>query len=389
MGRTRSTGIDVLRGALALWVFIFHLFIWAEITTGATGFLLDLNHTFIDVFVGDFETHPAVVGFIVLSGYCIHRNGLRHSDSDVAAYGIRRAFRILPVYFLATAAGVASYYYVDGHHELLATGMTAAQGITADGLLAKLTGSAAFIPSQYPSTYLGNPILATVMVEIWLYVFYAAAVTLLLRTRLRESWLWAGIGVAWIGGVVWVNGHYGDWSWWHNGSLIGFLPYWWLGAKLNDPGFASWMRRLLPVALVGWIALTVLLMNDTTSSTFAIDGRLLLLAAIMGNLIVFLDGAVRGAVERALRLPGRVGLAGYSIYAFHSPILIALLVAGVDWWVTGLITLASCLAIFVLYERPLWRLGRRIATEKRGRRDHREPAGVPLEGQPLAARPRT
>ena len=357
-----------------MWVFVFHLFIWAEITTGSTEFLLDLNRTMIDVFVGDFETHPAVIGFIVLSGYCIHRNGLRRSDPDVAAYGIRRAFRILPVYLLATAAGVAAYYYVDPHHELLGFGMTAGQGITVDGLAAKLTGSAAFIPSQYPSSYLGNPILATVMVEIWLYVFYAAAILLLLRTGIRERWLWAGIAVAWIAGVVWVNGHYGDWAWWHNGSLIGFLPYWWFGAKLNDPTFASAMRRLLPLALVGWIVLTILLLNDATSSIFAIDARLLLLALVIGNLIVFLDSEVRERSERFLRVPGRLGLAGYSIYAFHSPLLLTLLVAGVDWWITGLVALAGCLAIFVVYERPLWRLGRRIATRRRERRARREPA---------------
>ena len=351
-----------------MWVFVFHIFVWGEITTGVTEVVLDVHHALIDVFVGNFETHPAVVGFIVLSGYCIHRNGLRRSEPDVAAYAIRRSFRILPVYLLAIAAGVASYYYVDPNHATLGAGMTAAQGVSIEGIIVKVTGSAAFIPSQYPSSYQGNPILATVMVEIWLYVVYAATFVLLLRAGLRERWLWIAIAVGWIAGVVYVNSHPGDAAWWHNGSLIGFLAYWWLGAKLNDPAFAAAMRRLLPLFLLGWITLTILLLEDKTTSLFAIDGRLLLLAAIMGNLVVFLDGAVRGLAERILNLPGRLGKAGYSIYAFHTPILLVLLVAGVDWWIAGAIGVVACLLIFIVYERPLWLLGRRIASERRERR---------------------
>jgi peptidoglycan/LPS O-acetylase OafA/YrhL len=328
----------------------------------------------IDVFLPEVETHPAVLGFIVLSGYCIHRNGLRRDDDDLQAFGIRRAFRILPIYLLAIGVGIACFYWARDLDPSLGISLPRTQEITAGCVAAKVSGTAAFVPSQYECSFQGNVPLVTVMAEIWLYVVYALACLLLLRGVIGERALWLGIAALWLGGLVWVSRNPGDAFWWHNASVIGFLPYWWLGAKLTDPAFARHVRRALPAVAAGWLALTVLLMADVTHSIFAVDARMLLLAAMFGVGIVALDTVM---TERA-KAATRVGQAGYSIYALHVPIMIVLFLEGFEWWAVGAITLAIALIVFYLYERPLWRLGRRIGSYRRERRAKTRPAAQPI-----------
>src|ERR1700745_948071 len=50
--------------------------------------------------------HRGVTGFVVLSGYCVHRNGLRRERDDVGGYALRRLLRIYPVYAVACFAGL-------------------------------------------------------------------------------------------------------------------------------------------------------------------------------------------------------------------------------------------------------------------------------------------
>lgn len=79
--RGRSAGIDCLRGALALYVLFGHLLPWALYTTHTSTAFTQVNAWLIRVFQGHGETDPAVLGFIVLSGYYIHRNGLRADNT--------------------------------------------------------------------------------------------------------------------------------------------------------------------------------------------------------------------------------------------------------------------------------------------------------------------
>lgn len=56
-----------------------------------------------------------------------------------------------------------------------------------------------------------------------------------------------------------------------------------------------------------------------------------------------------------------VGRAGYSLYAFHAPLLILTLTLGAPWWLAGATTIAVSLAVYVVYEKPLTDLGKRLA----------------------------
>jgi len=108
----RSNGIDFLRGWFSIQVLVLgHVAFWAVFAQGRAAVpsaVKGLASALVWLFQSRAELNPAVLGFIVLSGFCIHRNGLR-PGSPIQPFAIRRAFRILPVFGLATFAGIALF----------------------------------------------------------------------------------------------------------------------------------------------------------------------------------------------------------------------------------------------------------------------------------------
>jgi peptidoglycan/LPS O-acetylase OafA/YrhL len=344
--RDRSPGIDCLRGFLALYVLFGHMVPWALITTGNTTIVTRISNWLVATFQGHSETNPAVLGFIVLSGYCIHRNGLRAGNFNVRGYAIRRAFRIAPVYILGSAIGVVLLVGASPTGHLLAE----TPSISVGGVLTKLATIGALVLSKYFESFQGNAPLGTVAAEMWLYVFYA----LMVRSRL----LWPTVAILWLAGFAWVSQHPAFVSWWYLGSLVSFLPFWWLGALFVNPTFVGRRPKVLIVAGLLWLELTIAL-DRYTGSLWAIEARKFMLAILFGGVIVLLDGLR----HRVLNLGALVGRAGYSIYALHGPIIIALLIAGIPGWVCAVVALAAAMTSFLLYERPLLRMGARLAND--------------------------
>lgn len=302
------------------------------------------------------ETHPAVLGFIVLSGYCIHRNGFRQSGGSPAAYAIRRFFRIWPVYFLATIAGIGAFLSAKSISGDLAVLLTWTAEITGPCVAVKLSGISAFLPSLHECSFQGNGPLTTVMVEIWLYVLYATAVIFVVRPY-GEKYLWGAVIAAWLIGLVVVANDRSIAPWWHNGSLIGFVLYWWLGALFVNERFHRTIWRFRYGLALTWAILTAVLVSKVSLAFALVEARKVVAALSFGLLFVAIDG-------RALRLVGylsSLGKAGYSIYAFHAPLLAFMLIAGAPWWIVGITAIAAGVAIFKLYEEPLIRYGKRLA----------------------------
>ena len=347
-----------MRGAFALWVLFTHLLPWAESANGAQSVFEEASIRVIRLFSGNGETHPAVLGFIVLSGYCIHRNGFRHDDLRVKAYAIRRVFRIVPVYVAATALGIVLFLVVAPGHETFVEGATGTPAITLAGTLAKLSTIAAVVPSTYAESFQGNAPLVTVAAEMWLYAVYALVAVILLRRRLDLA-LWPVLGVAWVLGAAWVIRHPQYLGWWHIGSLFGFLPYWWLGAQFVDPSFVGRRWWCLAAAAAGWVALSLIL-DGPDSSLYLVEIRKMCLAVLIGGLVVVLEGRW----SPALAAGGRVGKAGYSIYAIHAPVVIALLAVGVIWPICAAVAIGGALVVFSVYEWPLTRYGARRAAHE-------------------------
>jgi peptidoglycan/LPS O-acetylase OafA/YrhL len=353
----RSHGIDLLRAIFALWVLIAHLVIWTRVTQGdgavwkSLGAIFDALGT---IFQRNGETHPAVIGFIVLSGYCIHRNGLRSDRAQTVPFIIRRCFRILPVFVAASALGLVLLY---AHGSSL-------NGTPADVdlgcLLAKYSLVSAWVPTFYQCQEIDNGPLITVMVEIVLYALYVVFFWLFVW-RGRERWIWVLCASSWFAALtssLFSSSYPNQYSWFQNGSIFGFLPYWWLGVAFLNPKIAAAARRYSLPLLLAWCAMTVLTLYEP--SVFVGEIRKLVFTCGIGLIICWLE-TTRVRRENPLSVIGR---AGYSLYAYHGPLAGFLVLIGTPLWLAFIACVAFGLAGYHGVERPFMRLGRSLSRSR-------------------------
>jgi peptidoglycan/LPS O-acetylase OafA/YrhL len=359
MRRDRSDGIDVLRAVFALWVVLTHVTLWSPLAQGPQAvpqWLAGAGRLLIAVFQPNFELHPAVLGFIVLSGYCIHRAGLRTADaSALRGYAIRRFFRIGPVYYLAIVAGLVGIAVAGWRSPSLAAALSGTTQIEPGCLVAKAFVLSAFVPAVYQCGFLGNAPIATVLVEIVLYIVYAAAFAGLVW-RGRERVIWLGCAILLLFSLLLLASGPSFYGWWQNGSLFGFLPYWWLGVAFVNPAFARASTRRLWLILLAWAALTALMLLWPPAALALAELRKLCFALGIGVLIVAVDNVgLRGFGALAL-----VGRSGYGLYAVHAPLTYTLVIYGIRWWLVLIANVAAGLLLHYAVERPLVDLGRNL-----------------------------
>jgi peptidoglycan/LPS O-acetylase OafA/YrhL len=341
---TRVEGVDALRGLAALAVFVCHI-------GGYWGFL-DLPGKLPQLVAAG--AHGVDV-FIVISGFCLalplagHRRGLR-----VPAFYGRRAWRILPPYYVALAiAAVLALLPATWHLTV------ARQASVGDVLLHLVTGQA-WVPGEVGTI---NGSLWSVALEVQLYLLFPLLVL---------AWRRWGIVPVLVGAVAL------DLAWRSAGAVGGPAP---LGSDLVVParldqfvagmacavairaGLAwSTRRSLVTVGVATLVALatSTLDLGVVTGVTWAAAGAsaVLLLAGPVGRA---LGGT---ALER-------FGARSFSFYLLHQPVLLVLapavvLLPGgtpVRLVVGGLVALAlTVLAAEVLYrgvEMPSHRAGRR------------------------------
>ena len=357
--RDRSDGIDVLRGLFALWVVLAHLVPWSALAQGPEAvpqWLQAAMRLLIAVFQPSGELHPAVLGFIVLSGYCIHRAGLRAPAAGaLGGYAIRRFFRIAPLYYLAIGAGIAGFVIASWRTPELAAALSGTSAIDSGCVAAKALAVSAVVPEVYQCGFLGNAPLATVLVEIVLYILYGAAFAALVW-RGRERLVWLGCGGLFLLSLPLVARSPGLYGWWQNGSVFGFLPYWWLGVALVSPAFAGACTSRIRAIAVVWAVLTVLLMLGPALMPVVAELRKLVFALGIGVLIRAMDNfRLRGFHPLAA-----VGRAGYGLYAIHAPLTYSLAIYGAPWWLTLCANIAAGLLLHYTIERPLIAVGRRL-----------------------------
>ncbi len=337
----RSGGIDAFRGALSLWVLLVHTGLWAG--AGNATSAQWLGRVTSTVFQPHGETNPAVLAFIVLSGFCIQKSWM--NAQELRKFAIRRVFRIGPIFLLGIVAGIAGYLIARSMSSL-AEAFSGTSSIEPTCLLAKATAVAALTPAFHPCSYAGNAPLLTVMVEIALYAVFP-----LLTWCGRKVTF--GVCVICLAAGLLISGTNSGWfDWWQNSSLFGFLPYWWIGAAfamMKQPPSRRWAVWTIAV----WIAITIGCEFDRSA----------LLSELRKTPFSLLTGIaiVRLQLHTAPKLPCIVGRAGYSIYALHAPILYTLLIAGVPWYVAASSVILVGLTCFRLIENPIDRLGHSIA----------------------------
>jgi peptidoglycan/LPS O-acetylase OafA/YrhL len=353
---SRSPYIDSTRFVLSMWVVFTHLVPWvisAQKEGAIPVIFVLISDKLLNLFWAHGETHPAVLCFIVLSGYCIHRNGLRSYRAGVGAYAIRRFFRIYPIYVIAAVFGFGMFSVGARINPAGIPLVSGTFGLTVSGMIGKIFTIETVYPTSYYPSIQGNGPLQTVAVELWLYAMYP--VGLLFIEKLSERAWWVVIALCWLASVA-INTFIPEWqAWSYNASLVGFLPYWWLGVKFSDKRFAATMKRFVVVPALCWLVLSFALPFANHLAQPLASVRLLLFAACFACLVSRLDSS-RNARSGIF---SKLGSAGYSIYAFHAPLVYVAVLLGVPWWSICIGVVAFGVTAYHLLEQPFDRIGKR------------------------------
>lgn len=357
-----SPGIELLRGVFCLWVLFAHLVQWTQIVQGMHAISENLSwgmSKLILIFQSSGETHPAVIGFVVLSGFCIHRNGLRNSHYDIKNYALRRIFRILPVFVAANLLGIIYYSLSSSWNKDLVRDLTLTNDISIPYVAAKLSGISAFIPSLHENTFQGNAPLHTVMVEMWLYVAYPILFKLMLHKK-SERPLWLIVLTVWLCGVIGMKVFPWLLPWWNNGSFLGFLLFWWIGAKCISDNFVKKITSFIYPLMGIWILLTLVIVMNWSHSALLLEMRKALLALFFG---IFFN-KIQSINSLAFKFAW-IGKPSYSLYAIHAPCSQLLLLLGLGFAPTVAITLGIGFIMFNFYEAPWIEFGRKMIHTKK------------------------
>lgn len=193
--------------------------------------------------------------------------------------------------------------------------------------------------------HLGNAPLATVMVEVALY----AAYPLILFAPLSDGARAALIGVTFGIGFVLTGATPGMEWWWHNFSLVNFLLFWWIGAWFADLRRPKPTRGILLAIAACWAACTVisLLAPNLPAAELRKIATAILFAALDTPAIT----------SPSLAAMGRTG---YSLYAFHMPVMVLAFAFGLSWWVSLGACLLSGILGYLAIERPAIALGQSL-----------------------------
>jgi hypothetical protein len=195
------------------------------------------------------------------------------------------------------------------------------------------------------------------MVELALYAAYPLLLLGYAR-RFSEKAMWRAIAAVWVVGVAAITIVPGLQWWWHNSSLFGFLPYWWLGVALFNAKFADFVLRRGAFIFAAWAAM-VIAMQIVPALAPVVEARKLLFALCTCYAILRLDRP-----DFRFRGLSEIGKAGYSVYAFHAPICYTSLVMGLPWWAAASIAIGFGYCSYLWIERPFLSLGKLILLRK-------------------------
>lgn len=322
----RYWSVDILRGVCALTVFLNHWVLWSNFAP--IGRMESGLHRWL---IGSFELftvltwptggqHPALVGFFILSGFCIHvpfehqmcQPEFRPRWRD---YFVRRAKRILPVYWTCVLLGLVVVAAEHGRPSgnallVLHTSATPAQVAARIGCYGGLWPEEIFA---------GNYILGTVGVEILFYLAYP----LFFRGAAANRWRLMGSIAVGLQLLALVLAPYVD-PFVLFSSVLVMALFWYMGALAAH----LWLKR-------GWVvrgwwlgAGWALFLGLKLLPSFY--GRNMLKQAAWAAVCMLVIGWAlewekrhAGWKDRLLpRVLRGIGGISYSLYAVHTPVIL-------------------------------------------------------------------
>ncbi len=365
---TRLRSLDALRGLCAGVVFLSHWHLWSDFAPqGAIQLAVRRLGEFVHdgVSILTWPTgghHPAVLGFFVLSGFCIHypfeRRALAGGESpNWPDYFRRRFLRIVPVYWAACLLGLVFVIAETQRPAGSALLMLHASGDVADFFI-RVAGLAGVYPREI---FAGNYILTTVTVEIFMYAAYPWFYRFALRGHWRElTWGFLALHVLAIGLLRFFS------PYWVFNSVLMLGIFWHLGA-LAAHEFLAGRGRVAGIWLLG--AWAVFLGIKTLPPFTGLN--LMKQAAWAAVCTLGILWVLRVETRRPLlmetppvRFLRHLGTVSYSLYAIHTPAIMlvnwSLLQLGsrdylLQLAATMVASIAATLALYYGIERMFYR----------------------------------
>jgi peptidoglycan/LPS O-acetylase OafA/YrhL len=307
---------DVLRGIAILSVFSFHALgasfgfyhlAWAGLWRNfqvSPSFLIFLPFTY---------GWAGVAVFFAVSGFCIHLSHVRSGDTGYLSFFVRRFFRIYPPYLLCLLV----FFFIPPWGSL---------AVHTLGEAAQLISHVLLIHNFDDRSFFGvNPSFWSIAVEIQLYVLYPLLLVLISRFGWKRTLLVLAVLELFLrtvgaGYQVFTSSDTPIWLA-SPGTPLAYWLSWALGAYLADKHIR---RETLPFSgqpVWFWTLLSIgsfLFRPTVTFSFLAFSFLTVIIIARCLNARAQPPARHFYGLSRCLRL---VGLASYSFYLIHQPIL--------------------------------------------------------------------
>jgi peptidoglycan/LPS O-acetylase OafA/YrhL len=364
-----SEKIDVCRGLFAFLVVSAHALELAwSLDPSAPGHLHWLTHRLLAYATG--TGLYWVMGFFVISGYCIHLSVQRLIDSGafpLRTYLIARLTRIVPLYYIALLFTLMVEWWIAMDRP----------PCWPNGLNGGVLGCQLLLIQNFTQTFGSFAPSWSITNEVFYYIFYGLLASILVSRTSRLATI--GMGVCMAAGIsmqlIYRLGHRSSLIL-GTGLLFGLGINWFLGALVaerSEPlgrdrriqSIARFWPLIVTAAVALWCSQHVHLEYVYLSTGFAFT---FMLVRFLG------DDLRQGAPGEGLSVGQRsvvtlLGLSSYPTYLFHGPILMLVGWANLRWnlngdwrmiWAVATVVAVACgVALGYFAERPIlaWRTG--------------------------------
>ncbi len=389
---TSNEKIDVCRGLFAFLVVAAHAvdISWAihpEVPGRFPGWLHDL--LLYVVAAGVYW----VIGFFVISGYCIQLSVERQIEGrtfPLGQYLLARLSRILPLYYLGLLAALVC-------ERLMGSARPGCwpQGVNISTLLGQL-----LVVQNLTQTYGSFAPSWSITNEMFYYLLYGGIVCVALKRGIRPTTL--GMVLCMVLAVAL------DWVYFRavrtayvrsSGLLFGLGIIWFQGALVAEYRQSLRGSRLARTVSAGWIPVLIAAMAMWYSQNVHLQVVYVMLGmafTLMLVRFVAFEPEARSVPDRGRSgaLIRMLGLASYPTYLFHGPIVMLTGSAILrwqlisDWRVTWLVLcsvgIGSGVLLGELAERPImaWRAGYLRRLKQVSRHPVRKGGGTPILSLP-------